>query len=124
MARVKQTPMKAVQTRGKEKGQQRRPHRYRPGVVALREIRRYQRSTELLIPKLSFQRLVREILQKVPKVQPDHRVQVDAMGALQEGTESYIIGLFEDANLCAVHTKRATIIPKDIQLARRLRGDK
>uniref|UniRef100_A0A7M4FR36 Core Histone H2A/H2B/H3 domain-containing protein n=1 Tax=Crocodylus porosus TaxID=8502 RepID=A0A7M4FR36_CROPO len=73
------------------------PHRYRPGTVALREIRRYQKSTELLIRKLPFQRLA---------------------------SEAYLVGLFEDTNLCAIHAKRVTIMPKDIQLARRIRGER
>uniref|UniRef100_A0A8C8UG46 Core Histone H2A/H2B/H3 domain-containing protein n=1 Tax=Peromyscus maniculatus bairdii TaxID=230844 RepID=A0A8C8UG46_PERMB len=74
-----------------------KPHRYRPGTVALREIRRYQKSTELLIRKLPFQRLA---------------------------NEAYLVGLFEDTNLCAIHAKRVTIMPKDIQLARRIRGER
>jgi histone H3 len=97
-----------------------RPHRYRPGTVALREIRQYQRSTELLIRKLPFQRLVKEISQLY---RTDLRWQSTALLALQEAAEAYLVGLFEDTNLCAVHAKRVTITPKDIQLARRLRGD-
>jgi histone H3 len=73
-----------------------KPHRYRPGTVALREIRKYQKSTELLIRKLPF----------------------------QEAAEAYLVGLFEDTNLCAIHAKRVTIMPKDIQLARRIRGER
>jgi len=96
-------------------------HRYRPGTVALREIRRYQKSTELLIRKLPFQRLVREISRDFKN---DMRFQSSAIGALQEAAESYLVGLFEDTNLCAIHAKRVTIMPKDIQLARRIRGEK
>ncbi|MEQ2302378.1 hypothetical protein AMECASPLE_006256 [Ameca splendens] len=92
-----------------------KPHRYRPGTVALREIRRYQKSTELLIRKLPFQRLVREIAQDF---KTDLRFQSAAIGALQEASEAYLVGLFEDTNLCAIHAKRVTIMPKDIQLAR------
>ncbi|KYO47344.1 hypothetical protein Y1Q_0013172 [Alligator mississippiensis] len=95
-----------------------KPHRYRPGTVALREIRRYQKSTELLIRKLPFQRLVREIAQDF---KTDLRFQSAAIGALQEASEAYLVGLFEDTNLCAIHAKRVTIMPKDIQLARPLR---
>jgi histone H3 len=98
-----------------------KPHRYRPGTVALREIRRYQKSTELLIRKLPFQRLVREIAQDF---KTDLRFQSAAIGALQEASESYLVGLFEDTNLCAIHAKRVTIMPKDIQLARRIRGER
>ena len=94
-----------------------KPHRYRPGTVALREIRRYQKSTELLIRKLPFQRLVREIAQDF---KTDLRFQSAAVGALQEAAEAYLVGLFEDTNLCAIHAKRVTIMPKDVQLARRI----
>uniref|UniRef100_A0A8K9X564 Si:dkey-23a13.21 n=1 Tax=Oncorhynchus mykiss TaxID=8022 RepID=A0A8K9X564_ONCMY len=97
------------------------PHRYRPGTVALREIRRYQKSTELLIRKLPFQRLVREIAQDF---KTDLRFQSSAVMALQEASEAYLVGLFEDTNLCAIHAKRVTIMPKDIQLARRIRGER
>ncbi|KAL0784202.1 hypothetical protein Bca101_000447 [Brassica carinata] len=97
------------------------PHRFRPGTVALREIRKYQKSTELLIRKLPFQRLVREIAQDF---KTDLRFQSSAVAALQEAAEAYLVGLFEDTNLCAIHAKRVTIMPKDIQLARRIRGQK
>ncbi|KAH9506811.1 histone H3 [Dermatophagoides farinae] len=92
-----------------------------PGTVALREIRRYQKSTELLIRKLPFQRLVREIAQDF---KTDLRFQSSAVMALQEASEAYLVGLFEDTNLCAIHAKRVTIMPKDIQLARRIRGER
>ena len=98
-----------------------KPHRYRPGTVALREIRRYQHSTELLIRKLPFQRLVREIAQDF---KTDLRFQGSAVLALQEASEAYLVGLFEDTNLCAIHAKRVTIMPKDIQLSRRIRGER
>ncbi|XP_061576673.1 uncharacterized protein LOC133443459 [Cololabis saira] len=88
---------------------------------ALREIRRYQKSTELLIRKLPFQRLVREIAQDF---KTDLRFQSSAVMALQEASEAYLVGLFEDTNLCAIHAKRVTIMPKDIQLARRIRGER
>lgn len=98
-----------------------KPHRYRPGTVALREIRKYQKSTELLIRKLPFQRLVREIAQDF---KTDLRFQSSAVLALQCASESYIVGMFECANVCAIHGKRVTILPRDIQLARRIRGDR
>ena len=97
-----------------------KPQRYRPGTVALPGIRRYQKSTELLIRKLPFQRLVREI----QDFKTDLRLQSAAIGALQEASEAYLVGLFEDTNLCAVHAKRVTIMPKDIQLACRIRGER
>ena len=103
------------------KGGVKKPHRYRPGTVALREIRKYQKSTDLLIRKLPFQRLVREIASEYKN---DLRFQSSAVLALQEAAESYMIGLFEDTNLCAIHGKRVTIMPKDMQLARRLRGER
>ena len=98
-----------------------KPHRYRPGTVALREIRKYQKSTELLIRKLPFQRLFREIAQDF---KTDLRFQSSAVLALQEAAEAYLVGLFEDTNLAAIHAKRVTIMPKDIQLARRIRGER
>ena len=116
-----------------------KPHRFRPGTVALREIRKFQKSTELLLRKVSafsfplglkfadcpfqlpFQRLVREIAQDF---KTDLRFQSTAVMALQEAAEAYLIGLFEDSNLCAIHAKRVTIMPKDIHLARRIRGER
>ena len=104
-----------------KRAQASKPHRFRPGTVALREIRRYQKSTALLIPKLPFQRLVREISQDF---RTDLRFQASALAALQEASEAYLVGLFEDTNLCAIHARRVTIMPKDIQLARRIRGER
>jgi histone H3 len=96
-----------------------KPHRYRPGTVALREIRKYQKSTELLIRKLPFQRLVREV---AAQFNDGLRFQSVAVLALQEAAETFLTTLFEDANLAAIHAKRVTIMPRDIQLARRIRG--
>ena len=90
-------------------------------VVALRQIRQYQKSTDLLIRKLPFARLVREIVQDY---KTDLRFQDNAMSAIQEASEAYLVSLFEDTNLCAIHARRVTIKPKDIQLARRLRGER
>uniref|UniRef100_A0A915JUC5 Histone H2A/H2B/H3 domain-containing protein n=1 Tax=Romanomermis culicivorax TaxID=13658 RepID=A0A915JUC5_ROMCU len=90
------------------------------GVLALQEIRRYQRTTECLIRRAPFCRLVREIMMKFKS---DARIQVFAVEALQQAAEAYITGLFEDTNLCAIHAKRVTIMPKDIHLARRIRGE-
>jgi histone H3 len=91
----------------------------RPGVLALKEIQRFQKSTELLIPKLPFQRLVREIMQEFKS---DFRFQAVALGALQEAAEAFLVALFENTNLCAIHAKRVTIMPRDINLARRIGG--
>lgn len=135
MARTKQTarktaggkaPRKVVATKAARKSAPasagiKKPHRYRPGTVALREIRRYQKSTELLIRKLPFQRLVREIAQET---KADLRFQSTAIAALQEAAEAYLVSLFEDVNLCAIHAKRVTIMVRDIQLARRIRGER
>ena len=136
MARTKQTarkstggkaPRKQLATKAARKstkttgGGVKKPHRYRPGTVALREIRRYQKSTDLLIRKLPFQRLVREIAQDF---KTDLRFQGSGILALQEASEAYLVGIFEDSNLCAIHAKRVTIMPRDIQLARRIRGER
>ena len=121
MARTKQTarkstggkaPRKQLATKAARKsapatGGVKKPHRYRPGTVALREIRRYQKSTELLLRKLPFQRLVREIAQDF---KTDLRFQSTSVMALQEASEAYLVGLFEDTNLCAIHAKRVTIM--------------
>ena len=134
MARIKQTARKHASIAGKAQtklynraarktapgmGGLKKPRRFRPGTVAIREIRRYQKSTELLIKKLPFQRLVKEIAQNFKS---DLRFQASAVIALQEATESYIVNLFQDTNLCAIHARRVTIMPKDMQLAKRIRG--
>lgn len=135
MARTKQTarqstggkmPRKQLATKASRKtapasGGVKKPHRYRPGTVALREIRKYQKSTVLLIRKLPFQRLVREVAQDF---KTDVRFQSTALQALHEAAEAYLVGLFEDTNMCAIHAGRVTIMPKDIQLARRIRGER
>ena len=119
-AKKKETKTKETKTKETNTGLKKQ-HRYRPGTVALREIRRYQKSTELLIRKLPFQRLVREIAQDF---KTDLRFQGSAVLALQEASEAYLVGLFEDTNLCAIHAKRVTIMPKDMQLSRRIRGER
>ena len=116
----KQLAQKASRKSAPASGGLKRPHRYRPGTVALREIRRYQKSTELLVRKLPFQRLVREI---AGEFQNDLRFQASAIIALQEATEAYMVSIFEDSNLCAIHAKRVTVMPKDLALAKRLRGN-
>ena len=135
MARTKQTARKSTSAKAPKKalarkaarktaaarGGVKRPHRFRPGTVALREIRRYQKTTDLLLRKLPFQRLVREI---AGGFNNNLRFQSSAIMALQEASEAYLIGLFEDTNLCAIHAKRVTIMSKDVQLARRIRGER
>ena len=168
MARTKQTarkstagkaPRKKLATLAAKRGGNRppgvggvkKPHRYRPGTVALREIRKYQKGTDLLIPKLPFMKVTREItadeasaraknkwvqgsdgriiLKPWPKgcesdLPADLRWQSTGLLAMQEASEAYLTGVDEDANLCALHAKRVTIMPKDIQLARRIRGER
>ncbi|XP_027701252.1 histone H3.3-like [Vombatus ursinus] len=135
MVRTKQTarkssggkgPRKQLATKAARKsvpstGGVKKPHRYRPGTVALYEIRRYQKSTELLIRKLPFQRLAREIAQDF---KTDLCFQSEAIGALQEASEAYLVGLFEDTSICGIHAKHVTIMPKDIQLAHCIRGER
>ena len=100
---------------------EKKSHRFKPGTVALREIKRYQKSNDLLLPRASFMRLVKVITEET-----DHqlRFQSQAIQALQEASEAYIVGLFEDTNLCAIHAKRQTVMKKDMELARRIRGDR
>ena len=114
-ARVSESPRKLKKTI-------KRTYRFKPGTVALREIRKYQKSTELLIRKAPFQRLVREIAQDFMNL--DGRFQSTSVMALQEASEAYLTQLNEDTNLLAIHAKRVTIQPKDIQLVRRIRGEK
>jgi len=95
--------------------------RYRPSVKALREIRRYQKSTDLLIPRAPFARLVREVTYYVSSNR-DFRFQSEAIAALQEAAETFLVRLMENSNLCAIHAKRITILPRDIQLVRRITG--
>jgi len=136
MARTKQTARKATGGKAPRKlvlnsqairnntpavGGVKKPHRYRPGTVALREIRKYQRSTDLLIRKLPFMRLVREVTQNY---NTQMRWTKEAIVALQEASESYLVGIFEDTNLACIHRNRITITPKDMQLARRIRGER
>ena len=118
------TSIKAQHVISKSKqstGALKQPHKYRPGTKALMEIQRYQKSTELLVCKLPFQRLVREVAQDY---KTDLRFQSSAIVALQEAAESFLVGLFEDTNLCVIHAKCVTIMPKDIQLACRIHGDR
>ena len=134
MARTKQTarkssggkaPRKTLATRHARNhpmigGGIKKPTRYRPGTVALRQIRKYQKSTELLIQKIPFQRLVREVIQGMHF---DWRIQSTALLALQEASEDYLVNLFEDSLLACIHAKRVTLQVKDMKLARRLRGE-
>ncbi|MBI88251.1 MAG: hypothetical protein CMB67_04405 [Euryarchaeota archaeon] len=105
----------------------RKPRRWKPGTVALRDIRKLQRSTELLIRKLPFSRIVRESAEQQASMSafPEGvKFQKQAIEALQEATEAYLVDLFADTNLAAIHRKRQTVQPKDIQITRRLRGER
>ena len=135
LAEKREEERKKAAARMAKKGGQKTPkggvkkhYRYRPGTVALKQIRQYQKSTELLIRKLPFQRLVREIASDSEVIKSPLcgkvRFQSAAIMALQEATEAYLVGLFEDSNLCAIHARRVTIMPKDIQPARRIRGER
>lgn len=86
----------------------------------LKEIERYRNSTALILPRTTFQRIVLELLATEKQ---DYRIHCEAISAIREAAEAYLVGLFEDTNLCAVHAKRATITPRDISLARRIRGE-
>eukprot|EP00210_Caulerpa_lentillifera_P007668 g7319.t1 len=97
-----------------------KPRKFRSGTVALRQIRHYQKTTGLLLRRAPFQRLVREVSQDYKS---DLRFQTSALMALQEATEDYLVKLFADTQYCAIHAKRITIMPKDMMLARRLRGE-
>ena len=134
MARTKQTARKSIGGKAPRKqlitksakasvhnGGVRKPHRYRRGTRALMEIRKFQKNGDLLVRKLPFARLVREI---AAEYIGDLRFQSTAILALQEAAEAYLVGLFEDTNLCAIHARRVTIMPKDMQLARRIRGER
>ena len=135
LAKKREEERKKAAARMAKKGGQKAPkggvkkrYRYRPGTVALKQIRQYQKTTELLIRKLPFQRLVREIAADSEIITSPLcgkvRFQRAAIMALQEAAEAYLVGLFEDTNLCAIHARRVTIMPKDIQLARRIHGER
>ena len=113
----RQSPLKEFLKAGKVK----KTRKYQPGTVALWEIQQFQKSTELLIQKLPFSQLVCEIAQEVGKC--NLHFQGSAIKCLQEAAEAFLVSLMEDANLCTIHTKRVTIMPKDIQLARHIRGE-
>lgn len=110
------------------RGAARRKMRYKPGQLALADIRRLQNTTEMLIPKIRFHRLVREITQNVTTGRmgagEPYKYQFAALTALQEAAEAYLVYLFEDTNLCCIHARRVTIMPRDIHLARRIRNEK
>ena len=116
MTRANATPQRYYKPSDKQKG-----FKWKPGTRALQEIRFYQKSTALLLRRLPFLRLIREVAQDFKM---DLRFTADATYTLQCASEDYLVRLFEDSNLCAIHVKRVTIMPKDVQLARRIRGER
>lgn len=128
MARTKQDAVKREPARkdalppaaGTKASIVKKPHRFRPGTVALREIRRYQKSTDMLIRKLPFQRLVREIAFEFKE---DVRFTVGSLTAMQDAAEAHLVKRFGDTNLTAIHARRITIMPKDMRLVAELCGE-
>ncbi|XP_032227002.1 histone H3.3 [Nematostella vectensis] len=106
---------------GRTPSSPRKARRFRPGTRALMEIKYYQKTTHLLLRKAPFMRVVKEVADRFYTTS-ELRWQVAALMALQEAAEAFLVRLFEDANLCAIHAKRVTVMPRDIQLARRIRG--
>lgn len=96
---------------------------FRPGIKALREVRHFQKTSGFLIPKLPFSRIIKEIALIVCRDKPTLKFQVLALECLQEAAEAYLVQLFEDTLLCAIHARRVTIMDKDMRLARRIRGE-
>ncbi len=120
------TGSKASKSQAKKKtapaeGGMKNKRRFRPGTVAIREIKRYQKATTFMLSKAPFQRFIRAICDGIDA---QLRFQSAALLALQEAAESYLTGLFEDANLCAIHANRVTVMKKDMELARRIRGER
>jgi histone H3/H4 len=119
MARIKHTPVKLVgahpiKMEGTEEAVAvKKPRRYRPGTVAIREIRHHQKSGNLLIPKRCFMRLVREIAQEYSS---DIRFAKNTFIALQEATEDALVDVMKRAQLNAIHCNRTTIMKQDMKL--------
>lgn len=120
LARKTAGPARAIREHKRRRDAQERTRRFRPGTVALREIRKLQKSTDLLIRRLPLQRLVREVAQEF---KTDLRFQGSGISALQEAAEMHIVGLYQDVQRVAIHAKRVTIMDRDVHLARKLRGE-
>ena len=116
-SKMKVKPAKKMETMSQK---DRKKPRFKPGTVALREIRRYQKQSSLLIPKAPFTRLVRDICGGIDN---DLRFNAETLLALQEAAEAYLVSMLEDSSLCAIHAKRQTVVKADMVLAKRLRGD-
>ena len=106
---------------GNSKSGMKKSYRWKPGTVALRQVKKLQKSTELLIAKAPFSRLVREVAESG---KAGLRFQSSAVAAIQEATEAFVVSLLSDANLTALHANRVTALPRDLQLVRRLRGER
>ncbi len=106
---------------GSGSGGVKKSFKWRPGTVALRQVKKLQKSTELLIAKAPFSRLVRELAESH---KAGLRFASSALSAIQEATEAFVISLLSDANLTALHANRVTALPRDLQLVRRLRGER
>lgn len=119
MARTKQIAPRKHETAAKTMAKQPKARRFRPGTVALREVKRYQRSTNLLIPQVALNRLIREVTQDIGKrdTEENVRYQSAAVLALQEASEAYLVSLFETADRCRLHAGRETVITADMKLA-------
>ena len=125
----KSSAAKASKAKGKASGNkktapasdgQKKKFKWRPGTVALREVKRYQKKTDLLLLRAPFQRVVREIAHSYD---PEARFSPESLHAIQEAAEMHIVSLMEDSQLCAIHANKVTVTKKDLLLARRLRGD-
>ena len=115
---------KAARKAARATGGVKKPHRYRPGTVALREIRRYQKSTDLLLRKLPFQRFVRQVAKDMKLFNKETaRWCGAALLALHETAEAYLVRYLEDSQLAAIHAKRVTIMPKDMKFVKRVGRD-
>ncbi|GMT04370.1 hypothetical protein PENTCL1PPCAC_26544 [Pristionchus entomophagus] len=123
--RTKRDTHRSMASMGKSSTQQRikKAIPKKRGAGVLKDIRRYQRTGELLIPRFPFRRIVREIMERYNNGQDPLRIQSLAVDALQEAAEAYLVNLFEDANMAAIHARRVTIMPKDLDLVRKIRRE-
>nr|AJO61223.1 CenH3 [Melilotus albus]AJO61225.1 CenH3 [Melilotus albus]AKA94113.1 centromere-specific variant of histone H3 [Melilotus albus]AKO62854.1 centromere-specific histone H3 [Melilotus albus] len=124
MARVKHIPRPGKRTRSSgasaNESQERKKRRNKSGTVALREIRKLQKAVKLLIPTAPFVRCVKQITNTLSM--EVSRWTAEALLALQEAAEDYLVHMFEYGMLCALHARRVTLMKKDIELTRRLTG--
>jgi histone H3/H4 len=117
-----ESPLPRASKSSRRQPEERKKRRFRPGTRVLQEIRKLQQTTHTLVPRVHFSRIVRDVAHSLVGG-TDYRWASEALEAMQTAAEAYLVGLFEDANLCAMHAKRVTIQVKDILLAQRIRGD-